>query len=267
MRCVHLFVSAHKPECQRGKMSSQTCPPMKVSIFPWCNSQSAEGRKINHCSWVFVIGGGSIWQVARLQNSDSLNSARHSLRLRYTKQSLSPTSLLCSMWAAHWTSSQKPALNTPAEGKAIFSPPPWTSGTHSQLPIPGIEEKKYWLEMMMHTQEKLHNTHKKWHWHTCGRTWKVGSVDIQPTTSSEMLDAANPPSWLQGQNFSFPVAPHWPKNAQKGLAREQLENLSHVLFIGRLNQGLEAGKHLRGLHSVSEATPTDFSHSSPFEWE
>lgn len=87
------------------------------------------------------------------------------------------------------------------------------------------------------------------------------------TTHYQFRDArcCKPTFMAAGTKLFSPVAPHWPKNAQKGLVREQLENLSHVLFIGRLNQGLEAGKHLRGLHSVSEATPTDFSHSSPFD--
>lgn len=59
-----------------------------------------------------VIGGGTIWQVA------SSRIATHSIALPILSTSATPNnhylppSLLCSMWAPHWTSSQKSALNS-----------------------------------------------------------------------------------------------------------------------------------------------------------
>lgn len=95
------------------------------------------------------VGGG-----CQLPNSDSLNSAPHSLHLFYIKQSLSPPSLLCCMWAPHTEHHHRSQRSTPSPRKSnllplslerhgSFRPDSWLRGTG----------EKNWLETMMYTQE------------------------------------------------------------------------------------------------------------------
>lgn len=88
------------------------------------------------CLW-----SGMIWQAAKLQNSESHNSTPSSLLLFYTKQSLSPPSLFCSVWAPYWTSSQKSALDSQLWEKQSPFPVPelWVS---FRLVTPGLEGRE-----------------------------------------------------------------------------------------------------------------------------
>lgn len=74
-----------------------------------------------------------------------------------------PPSLFCSMWVPHWTSSQKSVLDSQLREKQSSSPVPGALGL-IQTPDSGFRGtgEKYWLEMMMHMQEKLHNSECAW---------------------------------------------------------------------------------------------------------
>lgn len=86
-----------------------------------------------------------------------------------------------------------------------------------------------------------------------------GHLHAEPEAPS-----TNSPSWLE--EHDFPLLPLFTdQNAQKGPARMQHENLSHVLFIGGLNQSLEAGPGLSWHHSVSDPLATDLCHSTHFD--
>lgn len=125
----------------------------KVSVFPWCNSQSGKGRNINHRDSAFLSLEGYDLTGCQLQNSESLNSTPHFLHLRYTKQSLSPPSLFCSMWAPHWTSSQKSALDSQLREKQSPSLVPRAPGL---IQTSGLEEEEG-------------NIDWRW-WCTCGKS-------------------------------------------------------------------------------------------------
>lgn len=138
-----LFVSAYKPSCRCSSMSSWTHSAMK-SVY----SRDATANLVRGETSIIAVGFSCHWSGddltgCHLQNSDSLNSAPHSLHLCYTKQSLSPPSLLCSMWAPHWTSSQKSALDSQLREKQSSSSPPSPELCGSfRLLTPGLEERE-----------------------------------------------------------------------------------------------------------------------------
>lgn len=130
----------------------------KIPIFPWCTTQSGEGRNINHHKSAFPSLVGYNLTNCQLWNSESLCRTPHSLHLCYTKQSLSrPISVLLHV-------STRSLRSTPSWGKSnlfplvpgalglILTPEFWLRGTG----------EKYWLEVMMNTQEKLCNTKCAW---------------------------------------------------------------------------------------------------------
>lgn len=217
----------------------------KVSLILWCNSHSGKEKSISHCD----IGFSSCWwgYIFDFQ----LQNVTHSIVLSVLSTSIAsnshyvPISVLLHV-STKLNISTEVSARLPAHRKTIFPHPRapgiilshgkeeqerntdwrWGARCRKGFSIQNVPDRKKlptMTYMCFYPRGKFRHTH-----HTPNSDVKC--FMLSPNTLQTHLHGDH------RLNFSLLLQDH---NAQRGLVRVQHENLSHVLFIRRLNQSPE----------------------------